>query len=125
MNAINDSKEEVNTIEQIIDYVKETEQNWLMSNRINKNFFKPQPMRNVSIKVCFIGDYKTYILSEYNMTKTLINTKSFSIENNIYEYAIQLYYKYNGNDDCMLNKEIISLYYINKKMDLIHINREW
>jgi hypothetical protein len=80
-------------------------------------------MKNASMKVCFIGNYKDYILSEYNVTKTIVNTKSFSIENNKYDYAVQLYYKYNGNDDRMFNNEIISLYYINKKMDLIHIER--
>ena len=123
MNAISTIDEEVKTVSEVIDYVKNTEQKWLMSNRINKNFFYPQPMKNASMKVCFIGNYKDYILSEYNVTKTIVNTKSFSIENNKYDYAIQLYYKYNGNDDRMFNNEIISLYYINKKMNLIHIER--
>lgn len=123
MNAISTIDEEVKTVSEVIDYVKNTEQEWLMSNRINKNFFYPQPMKNASMKVCFIGSYKDYILSEYNVTKTIVNTKSFSIENNKYDYAIQLYYKYNGNDDRMFNNEIISLYYINKKMNLIHIER--
>jgi len=123
MNAISTIDEEVKTVSEVIDYVKNTEQEWLMSNRINKNFFYPQPMKNASMKVCFIGSYKDYILSEYNVTKTIVNTKSFSIENNKYDYAVQLYYKYNGNDDRMFNNEIISLYYINKKMDLIHIER--
>ena len=123
MNTTPVVEEEVKTVSEVIDYVKNSEQEWLMSNRINKNFFNPQPMRNASIKVCFIGTYKDYILSEYNITKTIVNTKSFSIENNKYDYAVQLYYKYNGNDDRMFNNEIISLYFINKKMDLIHIER--
>ena len=123
MNTIPVVEEEVKTVSEVIDYVKNSEQEWLMSNRISKNFFNPQPMRNASIKVCFIGTYKDYILSEYNITKTIVNTKSFSIENNKYDYAVQLYYKYNGNDDRMFNNEIISLYFINKKMELIHIER--
>jgi len=117
--------EEINTISDITNYVKIVEQDWLMSNKHKKEFFMPQPIKSSSMKICFIGEYKNYINSEYNITKTLINTKSFTIDNNKYEYAIQLYYKYNSNNDCMQNKEVVSLYYVNKSNDLIHIIRNW
>ena len=114
---------EINTSEELIQYVKNIEQDWLMSNRKNKDFFKPQPMRNKLIKICFIGEYKEYINSEYNITNVLKNTKTYNIEQNKYDYAIKLYYYYNGNDDLMHKQEIISLYYIHKNMNLIHIKR--
>ena len=123
MNNTTVLEQEINTEQDLIKYVKDLEQKWLMLNRKNKDFFKPQPMRNNSIKICYIGKYKEYINSEYNITNVSKNTKTFDIEQNKYDYAIQLYYYYNGNDDLMHNKEIISLYYINKNMDLIHIKR--
>jgi len=123
MNNATVLKEEINTKTELINYVKDLEQNWLLSNKKNKDFFKPQPMKNNAIKICYIGKYKEYINSEYNITNVLKNTKTFDIEQNKYHYAIQLYYYYNGNNDLMQNKEIISLYYINKNMDLIHIQR--
>jgi len=123
MNNATVLKEEINTKTELINYVKDLEQNWLLSNKKNKDFFKPQPMKNNAIKICYIGKYKEYINSEYNITNVLKNTKTFDIEQNKYYYAIQLYYYYNGNNDLMQNKEIISLYYINKNMDLIHIQR--
>jgi len=108
-----------------IEQIKIFEQNVLMHNHKQRDFWKPLPLPINEMKIAFCGSYHDYVKSEFNMTEVKFNSKAFKIQFPKMLYAVQLYYKYFGCDESKLYKEVISLYFIDRNNELIHISRNW
>ena len=76
-------------------------------------------------KYVFIVKVQEYLSTDYNV----IDLKNqYSIPNKLkskYQYAIQLTYPYLGSDDSKLGKEVISLYFVDNKSEVVHYKRIW
>lgn len=109
----------------MIDQVKIFEQNILLHNQKQRDFWQPLPLPINKMKVAFSGYYSEYIKSEYNITEVKANSKAFKIQLPKILLAVQLYYKYFGCNEPKIYKEVVSLYFVDRNHELIHISRDW
>ena len=106
-------------------FIIHLERLWLITNDRENDGYTPRPVPNKFFKYVFIGKVQEYLSTDYN----IIDLKNqYLIPNKLkskYQYAIQLTYPYLGSDDNKLGKDVISLYFIDNKSEVVHYKRIW
>jgi hypothetical protein len=100
--------------------IKSFELDWLIKNRVEREFYSPQPVATKNMQCVFIGDINEYINSDFNIWN--LNRKAFPRQT---AALVQLFYPYCGNDDRKIGKEVIALYTVLIKGTFTLIRREW
>lgn len=106
-------------------FIIHLERLWLIANDRENDGYTPRPVPNKYFKYVFIGKVQEYFLTDYNVIEFNNQKNTSNKLKNKYQYAIQLTYPYLGSDDNKLGKEVISLYFIDNKSEVVHYKRIW